>query len=135
MADATVPPVGPTDKVPSKRHHFLMTWLQWEDEDAIPACPNKAPNQSPCTSDDEQEEDDEERSHCESRRSQTASRLPRTSSFTFQRAFFRAYMEKHRADPTHLGTIIAGSCPFVQKPNERSVFRGRPAPKQSRHQY
>ena len=40
--------------------------------------------------------------------------LPRTSSSTFRRAFFRAYVEKHCANPSHLGTIIEGSCPFVQ---------------------
>ena len=40
--------------------------------------------------------------------------LPRTSSYTVRRAFFRAYVEKHCANPSHLGTIIEGSCPFVQ---------------------
>lgn len=44
----------------------------------------------------------------------TPSSLPRTSSYTFRRAFFRAYVEKHCANPSHLGTIIEGSCPFVQ---------------------
>ena len=44
----------------------------------------------------------------------TPSALPRTSSYTFRRAFFRAYVEKHCANPSHLGTIIEGSCPFVQ---------------------
>jgi hypothetical protein len=40
--------------------------------------------------------------------------LKRTSSYTFKRAFFRAYIAKHVQDPNHLGTVIEGSCPFVQ---------------------
>ena len=40
--------------------------------------------------------------------------LPRTSSYTFKRAFFRAYIAKHVQDPSHLGTVVEGSCPYKQ---------------------
>jgi hypothetical protein len=52
--------------------------------------------------------------------------LTRTASYTFKRAFFRAYIDKHVQDPSHLGTIIEGSCPFVQ--DLRSLHNGRHVP-------
>ena len=41
--------------------------------------------------------------------------LARSSSYTFKRAFFRAYIAKQRENPTHLGTVLEGSCPYVQR--------------------
>ena len=95
------PPEGPTDAVPRKRNQSLMAWLLWENVQI------KVPDPSPHSSDDEHEDG-------EVLRSTSAGRLPSANSHNFQRAFFRAYVEKHRADPTHLGTVLPGSCPFVQ---------------------
>jgi len=37
-----------------------------------------------------------------------------TRTVSFRRAYYRAYVAKHIQDPSHLGTLIEGSCPFVQ---------------------
>jgi len=41
--------------------------------------------------------------------------LKRTGSYTFKRAYFCAYITRHRQDPSKLGTVMEGSCPFVQQ--------------------
>ena len=51
--------------------------------------------------------------------------LTRTSSYTFKRAFFRAYIAKHNQDPSHLGTVLEGSCHFVQDTSSLTVASSR----------
>jgi hypothetical protein len=51
--------------------------------------------------------------------------LTRTSSYTFKRAFFRAYIAKHKQDPSHLGTVLEGSCHFVQDTSSLTVSSSR----------
>jgi hypothetical protein len=51
--------------------------------------------------------------------------LTRTSSYTAKRVFFRAYIAKHNQDPSHLGTVTEGSCPFVQDTRGLTVASSR----------
>jgi hypothetical protein len=51
--------------------------------------------------------------------------LTRTSSYTFKRAFFRAYIGKHNQDSSHLGTVLEGSCHFVQDSSSLTVASSR----------
>jgi hypothetical protein len=106
-------PMGPTDAVPQLRSP-LLAWLLLDVEEAEPARKaTMAPASTPQSSDSE-DDGGAELGPWHATRSEGASGLSRTCSLTFKRAYFRAYVEKHRQNPSHLGTIIDGSCPYVQ---------------------